>query len=101
MPATAALNWIRPTDSVFQKRWRAALTPIIRRLLIRFGSQSRLIARSNKHFGTGVSLALCIGVTLKIEATLHLIGRIGAENLGELLGWSANFGRTSCSIWTR
>ena len=40
-------------------------------------------------------------MTLKIEATLHLIGRIGAENLGELLGWSANFGRTSCSIWTR
>ena len=27
----------------------------------------------------------CIGMTLKIEATLHLIGRIGAENLGELL----------------
>ena len=26
-----------------------------------------------------------MGVTLKIEATLHLIGRIGAENLGELL----------------
>ena len=24
-------------------------------------------------------------MTLKIEATLHLIGRIGAENLGELL----------------
>ena len=27
----------------------------------------------------------CTGMTLKIEATLHLIGRIGAENLGELL----------------
>ena len=54
-------------------------------MLIPFGSQSHLISRSNKHFGTGASLALCIGVTLKIEATLHLIGRIGAENLGELL----------------
>jgi hypothetical protein len=31
------------------------------------------------------ALPSCAGMTLKIEATLHLIGRIGAENMGELL----------------